>query len=79
MAFTDPVPRLREYVAERFQRNGCGDWPAARIPANRGFANGGVWTAVKDGARATDHPNYLEQPWQAGTDDIRGHACARSR
>ena len=42
MAFTDPAPRLREYVAERFQRNGCGYWPGARIPANPAFANGGA-------------------------------------
>jgi hypothetical protein len=40
MAFTDPVPRPREYVAERFQRDGCGYWPGARIPAKPGFANG---------------------------------------
>jgi hypothetical protein len=47
MAVTDPVPRLRGYVAERFQRNGCGYWPAGRIPASSDFANGGASALVK--------------------------------
>ena len=54
MAFTDPVPRLRGYVAERYQRDGCGYWPGARIPAKAGFANGGASAAVKSGPSVTD-------------------------
>jgi hypothetical protein len=56
MAVTDPVPRLRGYVAEHFQRDGCGYWPTERVPATGGFANGRARMTVKSPARATDHP-----------------------
>src|SRR3954470_8022376 len=49
-AVTDPVPRPRGYVAERFQRDGCGYWPGARIPANHGFANGGACALARGAA-----------------------------
>src|SRR4051794_98231 len=51
---TVPVPRLHEYVAERFLRDGCGYWPAARIPATADFANAGTLTAVKSGHPPSD-------------------------
>jgi diguanylate cyclase (GGDEF)-like protein len=54
MAFTDPAPRLRGYVTERFLRDGCGYWPGARIPAKGRFANDGALVVVKLRPLASD-------------------------
>jgi hypothetical protein len=79
MAVTDPVPRPRGYVAERFQRDGCGYWPAGRIPRSSGFANGSAQTAVKSAPRATDQVGVQEPQCTARIGDIQDGGCAHSR
>src|SRR3954469_14847934 len=54
-----PRPEAPRYVAERFQRDGCGYWPSARLPASAGFANVFGFAAIKYARAAADLPPRL--------------------